>query len=231
MKTRGFTLIEMVVVLAVVSILVAILIPTIAKNIKDAKIARAMNEEQVIVASIMSLYKDTGKWPCTNADGPSGRVDRVLSGETTDPTPATAASGARTGAVLWGTYGTTKPLYDFLYFNNPDDDTDAANQNQAGADFPTSGEFRWRGPYIDKRSYVDPWGNQYVISARYFPGGTVSAAHQVLILCAGADQVWSTAFADAVTRLTVPNDSPYGPDQLVGTVLHDDIGLTICTNN
>jgi prepilin-type N-terminal cleavage/methylation domain-containing protein len=234
---RGFTLIEMVVVLAVIAILAAILFPTIAKHITDSKITRATNEGQVITAAIMMLYKDTGKWPHTNAEpaggstGPAGEVDRLLTGATTDAVPVTAAPGARTGAVNWGTLGTTKPLYDFLFFNNPDSDTGATGQNEAGQDYPTSGEFAWKGPYIDKQTYLDPWGNHYVISARYFPGTTNAGSHTVLVLSAGKDQLWSTAFTDGVTRLTAPNDLPYGAHENDGTYIHDDIGVVITTNN
>lgn len=231
MNKRGFTLIEMVVVLVVIAILAAILFPTIAKHIKDSKITRAQNEEQVITAAIMMLYKDTGKWPCTNANGPTGNVDRILTGEPTDPIVTTAAPGARTGAAYWGTYGSTKHIYDYLFYNNPDDDSGPTNQNQVGQDYPISGEFSWKGPYIDKRSYLDPWGNQYVISARYFPTSSVSAHHKVLILSAGFDNLWSTAFSDGVTRLTTPSDDPYGPYENDGTHVHDDIGVVIHTNN
>ena len=231
MSKRGFTLIEMVVVLAVIAILAAILFPTIAKHITDSKITRATNEEQVITAAIMMLYKDTGKWPNTNADGPAGNVDRLYTGAPTDPIPATAAPGSRTGAINWGTFGTTKALYDFLFFNNPDNDTGAANQNQAGADYPTTGEFAWRGPYIDKQSYVDPWGNQYIISSRYLPGGASAGNHTALILSAGKDGLWSTAYSDGVTRLTTPADVAYGPFENDGSYIHDDIGVVITTNN
>jgi prepilin-type N-terminal cleavage/methylation domain-containing protein len=226
MKKNGFTLIEMTVVLAVVAILAAILAPTIIKNIRDAQITRATNEEQVIASAIMSLYKDTGKWPYTNTDGPAGGVCRVLTGNGTDRVPTLTASGAQTGAANWGSLGPIKQLYDYLYWNNPDEDTMATNANETGQDYPVSGDFAWRGPYIDRMSYVDPWGNQYVISARYFPGNTVAgvsiSGHQALVLSAGPDGLWSTAFADAITRNSaLPGDSPFA----------DDIGLTICTNN
>lgn len=237
MNKKGFTLIEMVVVLAVIAILAAILFPTIAKHITDSKITRATNEGQVITAAIMMLYKDTGKWPSTNAEplvaggGPSGTVDRLLTGGAADPVPATAAPGARTGAVNWGTFGTTKPLYDFLFFNNPDSNTGATDQNQVGEDYPISGEFAWKGPYIDRQTYVDPWGNQYVISARYFPGGAAAANHTVLVLSAGKDQLWSTPFEDSVTRLSATTDMPYGTHENDGAYVHDDIGVVITTNN
>lgn len=228
---KGFTLIEMVVVLAVIAILAAILFPTIAKHITDSKVTRATNEGQVVTAAVMMLYKDTGKWPMTNADGPSGRVDRVLTGLTTDPVPTGAAPNARSGAAGWGSSGNSKQLSDYLFYNNPDGNTGAANQNETAQDYPVSGDFAWRGPYLDKQTYLDPWGNQYVISARWFPGATLSAGKTVLILSAGKDGVWSTAFDDTVTRATVPNDLPYGPFENDGTYIHDDIGVVITTNN
>ena len=67
-KVRGFTLIEVVVVLAVVAILAAILVPTIEKNINDAKRTRASNEVQVLGAAMASYFKDVGKWPAEGYD-------------------------------------------------------------------------------------------------------------------------------------------------------------------
>jgi prepilin-type N-terminal cleavage/methylation domain-containing protein len=224
-KKKGFTLIEMVVVLAVVSILVAILVPTIARHIKEAKITRAQNEELVIASAILSLYKDVGRWPCTNAIGPSGGVNRVLSGQSGDYIPTDNDAGV-TGSANWATISTTKHLADYLYFNNPDNDSGGLNQNETGQDYPTTGDYRWRGPYLDKPSNLDPWGAQYVISARYFPGNSLTTVaqrigHRVLVVSAGINQVWETPFADAVNRNTIPDDGPGG----------DDIGFVIYTND
>ncbi len=220
MKNKGFTLVEMVVILAVVAILAAILVPTVAKHIADSQIARANNEVQVIGSAIASLFKDTGFWPYTNADGPSGGVNRVLGNHSTVPTGVGPDAGS--GASNWGTWDPVKPLYDYLYYNNPDGDTGPSNQGETG-DYPTSGQFMWRGPYLDKPLYDDPWGMSYVISARYFPGNILMsnpAGHRVLVLSAGLNKLWSTPFDDGVTRYTTPDDSPR----------HDDIGLVIYTN-
>lgn len=231
MNRNGFTLIEMVVVLAVVAVLAAILVPEIANHIKDSKITRAVNEEQVIVAAIMLLYKDTGKWPNTNANGPTGNVDRLLTGMPGDPIATGILTGSRTGAINWGANVNTKQLGDFLFFNNPDNDIGATGQNQSGEDYPIRGKFAWRGPYIDQEGFVDPWGYQYVISATYFPGSPNAASHRSLILSAGPDGLWSTAYDPSVTRLTTPSDEAYGPYEHDGARIHDDIGKIIATNN
>ncbi len=228
MNKKGFTLIEMVVVLAVVAILSAILYPTIARHITDAKMTRVINEEQVITAAIMMLYKDTGKWPNTNTagtGGPGGNSNRVLSGEVGDPIAQGAATVAQPGAANWGTLADAQQLYNFLYLNNPN-----CTGNPNGAtDYSTTGEFSWRGPYIEERTFLDPWGNQYVINSRYFsPNTSVTVDnHRVLILSSGEDQLWSTAFSDSVNRLNVvPADNTYGPYEEGA----DDIGVVIYTN-
>ncbi len=221
MRKKGFTLIEMVVVLAVVAILVAILVPTIARHIKEAKITRAQNEELVISAAILSLYKDTGKWPGYDMQGNSGTaVNRILSGETTDYIPQQTDGN---GSANWYNLDPAVPMYYYLYYNDPNHNN---TQNETGVDYLTDGEFRWKGPYIDDRTKLDPWGAVYVISARYFPGNPIitsatKANHRVLVLSAGINQVWETPFDDSTTRITSPDDAPQG----------DDIGFVIYTND
>jgi len=219
-RNAGFTLIEVIVVIAVVAILAAILTPSITRNIEDSKISRTKNEVQVIAAAIAGLYKDVGGWPYTNADGPSGGVDRLLANSSSVPTGTGPNAGA--GAANWGTYGISKALADYLYFNNPDGDTGSGNQNEAGQDYPITGDYAWRGPYVDKQFFDDAWGRSYVVNARYFPGNprTSTAAHRVFILSAGPNGLWSTSYSGAVTRLTNPDDSPRD----------DDIGHVIAIN-
>ncbi len=140
-------------------------------------------------------------------------MDRILGDRSTVPTGA--ASGAGAGAQNWGTYGATKPIYDYLYYNNPDDDTGDSNQNQPGQDYPTTGEFKWNGPYIKGKLLDDPWGRSYVVNARYFPGNTPSVTnrHHVYVLSAGPDHLWSTPYSDGAPE-----------EEIMG----DDIGFRIC---
>ena len=78
---RGFTLLEMVVVLVVLSLLFIVLTPSLTKHVQEVRRTQAVNDERALGAALLSLYKDTGYWPSTNADGPSGGVNRLLSGE------------------------------------------------------------------------------------------------------------------------------------------------------
>jgi len=197
----GFTLIEIVIAVAIVAIFAAALSPMVFRHLEDAKMGKASNETEVIANAVMSYYKDVGKWPITNADGPSGNsIGRVLSGTVV---PTAAGAGASTGADSWGDFGTAKQLGDYLFYNNADDDTGAAgaDANEASADWPTSGQNAWRGPYVASYSVADPWGNAYVINSKYFQGSyTGTVRHNVYVLSAGPNGTWETSFNDATTE-------------------------------
>ncbi len=210
---RGFTLIEIVIAVAIVAIFAAAISPMVFRHLEDAKVTRAKNETETISTAILGYYKDTGRWPFTNADGPSGNVvDRVVTASTV---PAVAGTGAGSGAANWGTYGTAKNIGDYLYFNNPDDDTSptGVNANEAGQDWSTTGSIAWKGPYVDNYELTDPWGNAYVINSYFFPGGhyTGTVRHKVFVLSAGPDGAWQTPFNGNVTE----------------DILGDDIGTVV----
>ncbi len=208
MDRRGFTLIEIVIAVAIVAIFAAALSPMVFKHLDEAKITRAKNETETISSAVLGYYKDTGRWPFTNADGPSGNViDRVISATTV---PTTAGPGAGSGAANWGNYGNVKMLGDYLYYNNPDDDStaDGTNASQAGQDWSTTGTMAWKGPYDGDYQFTDPWGNAYVINSYFFPGGhyTGTVRHKVLVLSAGPDGQWQTPFNGNVTEDIMGDD-------------------------
>ena len=208
---RGFTLIEIVIAVAIVAIFAAAMSPMVFRHLGDAKISKAQNETEVIATAVLSYYKDVGKWPITNAGGPSGNaIGRVLSSTNV---AVGAGPGAAGGAENWGTYGTTKPLGDYLYFNNADNNTSVTGVGQSGAgDWPTSGKGAWRGPYVESYSFDDPWGNAYIVNSQYFQGaysGTVR--HKIFALSAGPNGLWETGFEDATSEEIQGDD--------VGTVI------------
>jgi prepilin-type N-terminal cleavage/methylation domain-containing protein len=213
---EGFTMLELIVVVAAIAILAAILSPMVLKLIDDSRVSRAQSETESIATAMSALYKDTAMWPYTNANGPSGNgVSRLIG---SDNVATGAASGAGAGAANWGVYGTSKKLGDFLYWNNPDGDSQASGNNaNQNSDYPTSGARSWKGPYLDSYDVEDPWGNAYVVNVRYLPGGAYAGSrrHKVLVLSAGPDGQWSTPFSDNTTE----------------TIMGDDIGHVIYVTN
>lgn len=201
MKQKGFTLIEMVVVLAVVAILAAILVPTIAKNIQDANITRAQNETQVIGAAIASFYKDLGRWP--TSDGTSGNPDAhyLIFGPGND-SPATTPT-------QWdAAHANSSDMMDYHLVQNDPGTSDSPNNHTSGTvDYPLTGKWRWRGPYIPEIS-ADPFGTHYSCNVRYLYNTITNA---VYVLSAGPDKTWDTSFTQ-----TMP-----------GTIANDDIGTPV----
>ncbi len=177
---QGFTLIEIVIAVAIVAIFAAAMSPMVFRHLEDAKVSKGQNETDVIASAVLGYYKDVGQWPITSANGPTGN-----------------GPSAASGASNWGGWGTSKQLGDFLYFNNPDDDSSATGNgaNQDSQDWPITGKGAWRGPYIDSYSLNDPWGHAYIINAYYFPGAyNGSVRHKVFVLSAGPNGTWETGF-------------------------------------
>ena len=209
----GFTLMEIVIAVAIVAIFAAAISPMVFKHLEDAKLTRAQNESESLATAVLSYYKDTGAWPYTSADGPSGNaVTRVVSSANVT---TGAGPGAGPGAANWGTQGTAKQLGDYLYYNNPDDDTSAtgANADQANADWRITGRGAWRGPYVSSYQFDDPWGNAYVLNVNYAPGGNYGGTvrHKVFVLSAGPDGQWQTPYNNATAE----------------DILGDDIGTVV----
>jgi len=214
---RGFTLIEIVIAVAIVAIFAAAISPMVFRHLEDAKISKAQNESEVLATAILGYYKDVGKWPFTDANGPSGNgIARVIS---SDVVPTGEGPGAPASADNWGDYGNTKRLGDYLFYNNADNDSNPNGNraNQNNQDWPTTGANAWRGPYVSDYEITDPWGSAYVVNARYFPGGggNVTNRHKVFVLSAGPNGVWDTAFADGETE----------------EILGDDIGTLVTIRN
>ncbi|MBE0569300.1 MAG: type II secretion system protein GspG [Deltaproteobacteria bacterium] len=177
-KEAGFTLIEVVVVVAVIAILAAVLTPYITKYIDDSKIAKARNEVQVIGGAMTNFYKDTGMWPSRSATG--GAVATLYTGTVT---PAAAAVFTATPPVVppvatWA--GTAAPIDNSLLTNG------------TGNAYPANGDMQWRGPYAGGALPPDPWGKPYVVNS--------AVTGPIWVLSAGPNLKVQTARTDNVLR-------------------------------
>ena len=85
MRTKGllgFTLIEMVIVVAIVALLPGILVPVAFNQVDDAEKARAMADVRQISAALMLFRQDTGVWPVRNkliySDGNKAKQENLF---------------------------------------------------------------------------------------------------------------------------------------------------------
>lgn len=62
---RGFTLIELVVVLLILAILAAMIVPRFISRTEDAKVAKAMSDIASLSSALDQFRIDTGRYPST----------------------------------------------------------------------------------------------------------------------------------------------------------------------
>jgi prepilin-type N-terminal cleavage/methylation domain-containing protein len=217
-RTRGFTLIEILVGVAVLAILSAALTPLVIKYVNDGRRARALSDSQAIGQAILAFQLDTGLWPVNNDAvlTDPGELSRLVG----LPAPIVAANipGGVGTAGNWdggGSGGVAGTLSEHLVSNQ----TVALNPIYPASASPPEPP-GWNGPYL-KQIPLDPWGRPYVCNVRYLTGSRVTTAanennHAVLCLSAGANAAFDTPFDDA-TQLAAP--------------LGDDIGWAIQGDN
>lgn len=217
-RNQGFTLVEVVVVIAVVALLSAIIVPMVAKQIDDAKIGRAKNECVVIGSAIGQFYKDVGVFPA--AKDSTGRVDHSLYGLVSGTAVVTV--GTATTAL---SYGFTATGNDDWYDGGQTASADLLDvfdnhlnvntpEGATGAAYATTGEFRWRGPYLAPIN-KDPWGHYYMCNIRAAYNGTNT---QCVVMSAGPNGSIDTAYTAARNGTAATTTEPTSDD--IWAVVH-----------
>ena len=137
-NSKGFTLIEVIVVAGIIAILAGILVPLIFKEIDESKLSRAAADVKSISTAIMVFKKDTGKWPAY-LDDCTTQVT-LLVGAGNDPGNDITAIGFDTSVTV-------------------SMNTDLQSNNGCYTN--------WKGPYMANVT-ADPWGTKYLINAKEF---------------------------------------------------------------
>ena len=185
MKAKGFTLIEIAVVLAVIAVLAAILTPLVTAYIDQARTTRTAADVRAIAQAYQLHKRDTGQFPIyaddTDSDSDTSVADELVS---TGDLPAAANEWAFT---------TTADLESHI------------NLNKLGLSTtnPRRGRVAYRGPYLGTIN-EDPFGNAYLVNAANLARSSTNIGY---VVSAGPDGVIDTE-RDQVSSgsLTVSND-------------------------
>jgi len=205
---RGFTLMEVIVVLAVAAALTAAMAPLAFRYIDDAKKTQAQNDANRIAEAIGKFLQDVALPPYKNNTSStksqvkqSGDFDclySLLGNDYTIATDATTGDSWTSGGGVQCQSGsaTRDTLENHLINNTPG----GASANG----YVTSSKIAWKGPYLPSIP-PDPWGNKYVVNiGKSDPGATKA----VWVISAGPNGNLETA-ADASATSSI---SPSGDD-------------------
>jgi prepilin-type N-terminal cleavage/methylation domain-containing protein len=194
---RGFTLIELTVVLAVIVTLALILTPSIANFINDSRTARARTDCQTIGAAVVQFYRDTGffpQWRVSQAGGQGLPQMKIQVLESAGNPPLEDSPS------LWST-GPAGALAEQLMANVP------------GYTVRTvSSQFGWNGPYLSSELRSDPWGNRYLVNIGLIdtaPGALTASGQPkaaVWVLSAGPNGTIETPFSQPATTAVYGGD-------------------------
>lgn len=191
----GFTLVEIIIVLAVISALIAIITPRIFPYIDDAKKTQAQGDVRQIAAAIQVMYKDTGRWPfyydgrgkLAYAAGTDAQIltsNTACNGGAANTCDTTVPDDATAGDT-WGLVtSVTDNLTNHLIRNRPFNLAGGADN-----DYSMTGKRAWKGPYLDRMAAVDPWGKSYLVNIANADPGDEGAETQlwVVVISAGPD--------------------------------------------
>lgn len=158
----GFTLIEVIVIVAILAILAGILVPMIFNQIDDAKLARAEADCKSISSAILAFRKDVGVWPNHSGAG-CGENTQLLIGDGTLPAELAAMA-----------FQTASPIN----FQNVLSIDDEGCYNAT----------KYKGPYMSNVK-ADPWGYAYVLAANNFVAGSTDP---VFVFSAGPNGTMET---------------------------------------
>jgi len=64
-RARGFTLIEIMVVVLIIGLLAAFIVPTVVSKVDEAKVAKAKGDVQALETALQMFYLDNSKYPTT----------------------------------------------------------------------------------------------------------------------------------------------------------------------
>ena len=166
-NNKGFTLIEIIVAVALVAILSAAIAPSVLNNIAQGRIARTQSDVQALGSAIMRFKSDTGLFPrCAKGAWPDtsgNRIDYLASLNGNFPAKTTNAKWFGTSTAFTDGVTTVGSVEDFT--NHLINGTSRATTSDSLYDRATNPEdpnsFGFRSGLVSS-DQSDPWGNKYI---------------------------------------------------------------------
>jgi prepilin-type N-terminal cleavage/methylation domain-containing protein len=193
---RGFTLLEITIVLAVMAILGLILAPSIVSFLNQSRLARAQNDVRTIGDAVVDFVEDNGFHPQW---GDGQRLTRIV----LLVSPG-AIGEAQPGAEGWLN---TQPDAIDLISNQLVNNRPSFGGTGYPLKTPMSGA-GWNGPYLSAHVQEDPWGTRYVINVQHLSNSIdameadgLQEKRAVWVLSAGPDGIFDTAYPTSLTQL------------------------------
>lgn len=133
MKKRGFTLVELLIVMAVIAILIGIAIPSFRGMQAEANRTKAEGDVRVIKIAIESYYKNNGTYPAVASYQTTllGASPKILEGNLYDPFGATTTT-TYSYALGTGSTGPSDAKYYIIYSVGPNGNGSAFVANTTG---------------------------------------------------------------------------------------------------
>lgn len=173
-NNRGFTLIEVIVVAAIIAILAGILVPMIFNQIDESKITKAQGDTKTIATAVQLYRAHTGMWPTFNP---------------TEASPTAAYNNAlfTVGKQLPTIFPSDTPGLLSEHFSA---------SAQSSALYGPGGLFekQWKGPYMTSFP-ADPWGNAYVVNV-----WNANPTDFIWALSAGPDGIFQTGQTNSTVQ-------------------------------
>ena len=181
-KARGgFTLIELILVVAVVAILAAILVPTVFSILDDSAITKGKADVKAIAGALVKFRDDTGVFPTQDADGPAGlpieEVNLLYSGTVA---PLIGAFSPSPGVEFDCTTATNCDTFQFPFITN-------AGTNA----YSTTGKKFWKGPYLSENA-TDEFDTPYIVYVRRLRLAGGVTTERSWIVFAGPNKAYET---------------------------------------
>jgi len=189
-KSKGFTLIEIVVVLAIIATIAAFITPMLFDYLKEAKLNKGKADVQAIAAGISNFNRDTGVFPIYISDVKKAQIGiLVLKSEGNE-------AAVKTGIAGWDEAekidNLEDPLSKELMRDGTTKYTDKLGAGRA-----------WKGPYLSSFK-SDPWGNKYYVACDGMdPDKTTKA---VFVITAGPNGELETERTQDTNNFAVGGD-------------------------